>query len=382
MNLSHKIVIAGAGGIGRAVGLIMAEGSETPPQLFIGDRHLPMAEEAARWIKGGSTHEVRIEPFRLPETGINDTTLRVLKGADVLLDCLPGSEAPRMAGLAYQYDLHYANLTEHVEETVAITKIAEGASRGFLLQTGLAPGFVNVLAHGLFQQFCDAYEVNSADRITMRTGALTRHAAAPHYYGFTWSPVGVATEYLKETICIREGERTAVPPLSEREHLLIEGRAFEADLTSGGAADLPTALAGKVRQLDYKSLRYPGHYDWVAGQLESLLPGEDPVATLERHMRLHIPHVEDDLVVIYAAVEGADARGMRRRKEKAFFIEPRKVGRHWLRAIQTTTAAALAESARLLLTGAHQGVVMQSRLDPDTFLNGRFIKAVYGEWSG
>jgi hypothetical protein len=51
------------------------------------------------------------------------------------------------------------------------------------------------------------------------------------------SPVGVATEYLKDTIVLRL-RKTTVPSLSERATIIIDGRTYE-DLTSGGAADLP-----------------------------------------------------------------------------------------------------------------------------------------------
>ncbi|MDI1305570.1 MAG: saccharopine dehydrogenase, partial [bacterium] len=89
---------------------------------------------------------------------------------------------------------------------------------------------------------------------------MIKHAVAPHYYGFTWSPVGVATEYLEDTIVIRNSIKTTLPSLSERKTVIIDGITYEEDLTSGGAADLPDALSGKVGSLDYKTLRYPGHY--------------------------------------------------------------------------------------------------------------------------
>ena len=54
-----------------------------------------------------------------------------------------------------------------------------------------------------------------------------------------------------------------MPALSGRERIIIDGDEFEDNFTSGGAADLPDAYSGRVRDLDYKTLRYPGHYQWV-----------------------------------------------------------------------------------------------------------------------
>ncbi|HVT18022.1 MAG TPA: hypothetical protein VHQ90_17830 [Thermoanaerobaculia bacterium] len=96
-------------------------------------------------------------------------------------------------------------------------------------------------------------------------------------------------------------------------------------------------------------------------------------------MKETVPFVEDDVVIIYAAVEGPAADGSLRRLEEARLIRPCRVGARRLKAIQATTAAALAESARLLLMGAHRGVCLQSQIDPATFLRGPFIGAVYGQ---
>lgn len=382
MATSQNILIAGAGGIGQALAFILAEFSETPPVLWIGNRTLEKAQSLARQLTLSTTSHVRAIPFHLTLDAGNESMEQALREADVLLDCLPGSEAPRLARLAREYRLHYANLTEHVQETEEIVAIARDAPTGFLLQTGLAPGFVNVLANGLFQHFCRRHGVDHAQSLIMRVGALTRHALPPHYYGFTWSPAGVATEYVHPAWCVRDARKAGLPALSERETILINGITYEADLTSGGAADLPDALAGRVKRLDYKTLRYPGHYDWVAGVLRDAPAGADPGRYLQEQMEASIPHVEDDEVLIYAAVEGSDRNGIGQRTERAYHLHPQRIGRHLLRAIQTTTAAPLAQAAEWLLTGRHKGPVFQSQIDPVEFLNGRFVTAVYGRWNG
>ena len=257
--------------------------------------------------------------------------------------------------------------------------MAKDAKTGFILQTGLAPGYIDLLANGLFQQFCKDFEVDKVDKLEFKVGALTNHAVAPHYYGFTWSPVGVATEYLEETIVLRDFKKTTLPSLSERTTIIIDGIAYEEDLTSGGAADLPDALLGKVRSLDYKTLRHPGHYAWIQEQVANLEPTTDAIKSLQEKMEAIIPHIEEDKIILYAAVEGKDTTGILRRREIAKCIRPQKVGKHQLRAIQTTTAAPLAQAAQLLLETPLSGVVLQSQIDPIPFLNGNYIAPVYGK---
>src|SRR5690606_4666953 len=293
--------------------------------------------------------------------------------SDVVLDCLPGSLAPALARRALEAGCHYVNLTEYVAETEAVTRMAEGARTGFLLQTGLAPGFVNVLAMKLYDQFTREHGTDVSS-IAMKVGALAKGVAPPYHYAFTWSEVGVATEYLKDAVVVRDGEKATVPALSERGRIEIDGVVYEDDLTSGGAADLPDHFAGRVDRLDYKTLRHPGHYAWVDARIAEV--GRD-VDALERAMRAAIPRAEDDFVVVYAAVQGRDADGAEREISRSYVIEPVECGGRRLRAIQATTASALVEAAKYLLTDAHAGVVLQTQIDPDAFMSGTFVGRVY-----
>lgn len=379
MKKHHTIIIAGAGGIAEAVGLLLMEWSEVPPTLFIGDRTYSKAKQVALWIQEGTTKSGSIQDFHLAENGLTDEMKTILRQGDIILDCLPGSQAPRIAQFAKDYNLHYANLTEYVAETEAIIALAKDAKTGFILQTGLAPGYIDLLANGLFQQFCKDFEVDAADKLEFKVGALTNHAVAPHYYGFTWSPVGVATEYIKDTIVLRDFKKTNLPSLSERATIIIDGITYEEDLTSGGAADLPDALSGKVRSLDYKTLRHSGHFAWIKEQMDTLENTSEAIKSLQEKMEAIIPHVEDDQIILYVAVEGNDATGTLRRREIAKRILPKIVGKRKLRAIQTTTAAPLVQAAQLLLESSLSGVILQSQIDPIPFLNGNYIISVYGE---
>ena len=153
-----RVIIAGAGGIGRAVGLLLRELGDFKVDIALGDKYEKVAKEACAWIQGDSKAEGKVSYFVMPDTDDASGFKEYFSGADIVLDCLPGNLAPRIAKLAKNYRLHYANLTEYVKETSEVIKIAENAERGFILQSGLAPGFINVLANGLFQQFCREFQ--------------------------------------------------------------------------------------------------------------------------------------------------------------------------------------------------------------------------------
>ncbi|MDQ3063980.1 MAG: saccharopine dehydrogenase, partial [Acidobacteriota bacterium] len=132
--------------------------------------------------------------------------------------------------------------------------------------------------------------------------------------------------------------------------------------------------------------RHVGHYGWVESVIERIAAEENilnkyeheelPAKLLVEFLR-EVPAVEDDFVLVHASVNGFDLRGTRQMIEKAFFVEPLEINGKTLRAIQTTTAAPLIESAMMLLLGDYKGVILQSQINPQKFLQGNFVSRIY-----
>ena len=375
--MKPSIFIAGAGGIGRAAALMILESSHLDVRVILGDADEKTLNEAKTWIDEGTIAQKDLDAIVMPRDGANEELNSCFDNCDVLLDCLPGSLAPRMARYCLDHKMHYANLTEYVAETNEILEMAKGASTGFIQQTGLAPGYIDVLGVDMINRFRERHGNGQIKNLRLRVGALSQNARSPHYYAFTWSPIGVATEYVKESIVVSNGEIKSIPSLSEREQLILNGNHYEADYTSGGIADLPEVYGKEIENINYKTLRFPGHYDWVLKNIN----GDDQAAIdeLESFMLSNIPTVENDVVLVYAEIEGLDESGRLQGINQTITVKPMRVGDHVLRAIQTTTAAPLIACARILLMGNHKGVVTQSMLDPKEFLNGPIVQSVYGK---
>lgn len=379
---TYNIIIAGAGGIGQAAGLILTVNKEMDCKIFIGDINAEALEQSKRFIEEGSNKKDSVKTFLMSKDGTIDSEFQqILENGDIILDCLPGKLAPRMAELCVKYNLHYANLTEYVAETNEIMEIAKNAKTGFVLQTGVAPGFVNILGNYLYQDFQEKFGVDTLDLMEMKVGAISQNASAPHFYAFTWSPIGVATEYVKNAIIVKNHEVVSVPSLSDRQEIILDGKRYEDNFTSGGAADFPQAYKHKIKELHYKTIRFVGHYDWVQTQIDEIGKGSENLSNiLEDRMLKQIPSVENDHIIIYCRVVGNDKNGRLRGINKVVNIYPKLIGNKMLRAIQSTTAAPLCECARMLLKGEiKNGVNLQSQIDPKKFLNGPFVKMIYGD---
>ena len=103
MKKQANIIIAGAGGIAEAVGLLLMEWSEVTPSLFIGNRTMANAQKVAEWIKCGTTKSGSIEAFQLSIDEPTEEMCAIFKQGDIILDCLPGSLAPKMAQFAKDF---------------------------------------------------------------------------------------------------------------------------------------------------------------------------------------------------------------------------------------------------------------------------------------
>ncbi len=185
--------------------------------------------------------------------------------------------------------------------------------------------------------------------IELRVGALPRYPNGQLSYSFTWSPKGVLNEYLQDAEAIHNGKQKMVPSLQGFEHMNIEGQEYEAFTTSGGLGTMSTTFAGKVDTLNYKTIRYPGHGKLMRFLLYELILKND-LPQLEQLLTNAKPPVEEDLVHVYAVVEGKIAGKMKREEFFKTYL-PKEIAGHKWRAISWTTAASLAAVVELVAQG-------------------------------
>ncbi|NQV54472.1 MAG: saccharopine dehydrogenase NADP-binding domain-containing protein [Rhodospirillales bacterium] len=101
-------------------------------------------------------------------------------------------------------------------------------------------------------------------------GALPKYPTNALKYNLTWSTDRPINEYLNSCETIINGEYRQTTALEGREHFSLAGAKYEDFNTSGGRGALHETLAGKVRNLNYRAVRYPGHLDVIRLLLDDL----------------------------------------------------------------------------------------------------------------
>jgi saccharopine dehydrogenase-like NADP-dependent oxidoreductase len=266
--------------------------------------------------------------------------------------------------------VHYLDLTEDVASTQRIRALAEGASSAFIPQCGLAPGFISIVAADLAARF------DRLDSVRMRVGALPAYPSNALNYNLTWSTEGVINEYIEPCEAIVDGRRVTVPALEEREEFALDGVLYEAFNTSGGLGTLCETLQGKVRTLNYRTIRYPGHAAIMKALLHDLRLA-DRRDVLKDILENAVPTTTQDVVIIFVTVAGW-REGRLVQETYARKVYSAVVAGEVRSAIQITTASSLAAMLDLLAHGElpQQGFVKQEQVPLAAFLGNRF-GAVY-----
>lgn len=307
-------------------------------------------------------------PFSV-ETGdvSNDATMReFLKDKQAVVSCLPYFLNINLAKIASEMGVHYFDLTEDVPTLNEIKKMAENSNSVMAPQCGLAPGFIGILGAGLYSQFSEIRSVK------LRVGALPLHPMGQFGYSFTWSAEGVINEYLNDAEVIHNGQRKMVSSLDDVESININGRQYEAFSTSGGLGTMCQTLDGKVDTLNYKTMRYPGHRDAMKLFLYDLQMKNDRKQAKEI-LNNALPLVDDDIVLVYAAVEGKIDGQLRRKEFSESYRNVEIDGKDW-RAISWTTACSISAVVDMVSEGKlkSKGFIKQEEIDFEMFINSHF----------
>ncbi len=279
--------------------------------------------------------ETTAVPVRVADLASDDGVRVATQGFDAVLSCLPYRLNRRVAAAAHARGIHYFDLTEDVPTTRDIIELGR-TSRGVMApQCGLAPGFVGIVGAAQVAAF------DECRSLRLRVGALPQHPTGLMGYAFNWSPEGVVNEYLNDCEVIEGGVRKMVSSMEWHETLYVDGVMLEAFTTSGGLGTICETFHGKVANVDYKTMRYPGHMRLMNFFFHELLMRERRELAGEILTNAK-PPVNDDVVYIHVSSEGRRDGRLQRREFVRAYRPIELVGRMQTAIAWTTSASAVA----------------------------------------
>jgi saccharopine dehydrogenase-like NADP-dependent oxidoreductase len=353
----HRVFVLGAGKIGRMIARFLMDSGDY--DVLVGDVSEPALTRIAK-LTGADTRII---------DATNPADLKTaLQERDTVLSALSYHHNPTVARAALEAGASYFDLTEDVATSDAVAAIAKKAADGqiFMPQCGLAPGFISIVANDLIGWF------ERIETVKMRVGALPQFPTGELKYNLTWSTDGLINEYCNPCEAIHAGKRIDLLPLEGLEQFSLDGVRYEAFNTSGGLGTLCDTLEGKVRELNYKTVRYVGHRDQMKLLVDELRLGEHRDQFKEILERA-VPITFQDVVVTFCTVTGW-RKGMLVQKSDARKIYHQQIGDEMWSAIQITTAAGICAVLDLHVAGRlpRRGLVTQEQVTIEEFLDNRF----------
>ena len=246
-----RMLVLGAGLQGCACAFDLLQCKEVE-RVTLADIH---PREIAPFLKKAASRRLKLVPLDATRPA---ALARVLRGHDAAMCALPYYFNLAASRAAVAAGLHFCDLGGNTE-IVQKQKKLDGAARrkgvSVVPDCGLAPGMVNILAAEGIRR------VGEADSVRIYVGGLPQYPEPPLNYQIVYSLEGALDYYTTPSWVLRDGTPTQVDALSEVESVEFPAPVgtLEAFHTGGGISILPWTHAGKVRVMEYKTLRYPGH---------------------------------------------------------------------------------------------------------------------------
>jgi lysine 6-dehydrogenase len=249
-----RILVLGAGLMGRAVAFDLSRNPKIE-RILIADADARQLKDAEALIK--SPNDLRLHYKKVDVTD-EESISKLMKDCDTVVSAVTYKYNFKLAKLAVQNGCNFCDLGGNntiVDEELTLHDRAKRKNVTVIPDCGLAPGMVSVLvAHGM-------EKLDAAEDIEIRVGGLPVEPRPPMDYKLVFSVHGLINEYVEPCVKIRNGEIVIADPMVDVEELEFPepfGK-LEAFNTSGGTSTLPKSLLGRVKNMDYKTIRYPGH---------------------------------------------------------------------------------------------------------------------------
>jgi len=246
-----KILVIGAGRM--AYGVVYDFLTQLP------DAEIHITDISGKALKGIQRH------FKNRQLVVHqikaDDKIRIpalMKKVDGVLSAVPYDYNLQLTRWAIEHKCHFVDLGGNntvVDRQFKLNTKAEKARVGIIPDCGLAPGMASVLT----AQVCDQFD--SVETVAIRVGGLPLQPQNPLRYMLVFSVHGLINEYIEPAVIIQDGKITTVASMSDIEELEFPAPfgKLEAFYTSGGTSTLPFSYLGKIQNLNYKTIRYPGH---------------------------------------------------------------------------------------------------------------------------
>ncbi|MCK4279830.1 MAG: saccharopine dehydrogenase NADP-binding domain-containing protein, partial [Candidatus Thorarchaeota archaeon] len=367
--LDLKALVLGSGLMGRGAAFDLAR-NDAVKEVIVADRDLKRAESLAK----------EMGPKVVAET-VDAADRNQLKALFAKVDTVTSEVSYKLnllhTEVAIATGTHMCDLGGNlkvVEKQLKLHDKAKAAGVTVIPDCGLAPGLANVLARAGIDY------LTRPESVKIRVGGLQQEPRPPLNYSLIFAVEGLINEYIEPCMVLRDGKIAFEEPLIGFEQVEFPEPygILEAFNTSGGSSTLPLTYEGKVANLDYKTLRYPGHGHkmWCLMKLGLMDSKEQdfggvkvaPRAVLEKLLEQNLPPTGSDVTLLRVTVEGWKGTESRKIEYEIVDLFDDKTG---LTSMMRTTSFTASTAATMMADGtiSERGVLPPEKaIPPEPFI--------------
>jgi len=365
-----KILVLGAGRMGHGAVFDLVRNSPAVDGVTVADADLSKAQAVAAQFPDKQVDAVAFD------AADEVAAVELMGGHGAVISCVNYWYNVSLSRAAIAAGANFCDLGGNntiVDQQLALDAEARNASVNIIPDCGLAPGMVSILAELAVSR------LDSAESVRIRVGGLPQKPEPPLNYQLVFSVEGLINEYIEPARVIRDGRIVEVESMTELEELAFDGfPSLEAFQTSGGTSTLPDTFLGKLRELDYKTIRYAGHCEKFKTMIDLGLCSSEEVTVGDANviprkvfgklLEMNLPADGPDYVLV--RVEAAGVKDGTPRTVRFEIVDSLDVENN-ISAMMRTTAFPASIIAQMMADGRvrSRGAVPQEKaIDPETFL--------------
>jgi lysine 6-dehydrogenase len=364
-----KALVLGSGQMGRGAAYDFAQ-NEKVDQVVVADIDKKLADILAKEM-GPKVVSEKVDATNKGEL------ISLFSRVDTVASCVSYKVNLLHTEAAIETGTHMCDLGGNfrvVKSQLDLHDRAKDAGVTVIPDCGLAPGMTNVIARAGIDY------LTKTEKVSIRVGGLQQEPRPPLNYSLIFAVEGLINEYVEPCMVLREGKIAWEDPLIGFEQVEFPDPIgmLEAFNTSGGTSTLPLTYEGKIDNLDYKTLRYPGHGHkmWTLMKL-GLMDSEEqefdgvqiaPRVVLERLLERTLPPSGKDVTVVRVLVEGWKGTESRKIEYELIDYPDDSVA---LTSMMRTTSFTASVAAVMAADGTitNHGVLPPERcIPPETFI--------------
>ncbi|MBN1825391.1 MAG: saccharopine dehydrogenase NADP-binding domain-containing protein [Candidatus Eisenbacteria bacterium] len=251
----QKILVIGAGMVGRAMAVDLCRAFDTT-LADIDEERLALIREH---------HPIRVVALNAAD---QEAVRRAAAGQDLVIGAVPGFLGFETVRAVIEAGRNIVDISFFDEDAFALDEMAKEKGVTAVVDCGVAPGMSNViLGHHAARMEVEDFECV--------VGGLPVKRTWPYQYKAPFSPIDVFEEYIRPARLVENGRVVTRPVLSGAEYVDIDPvGTLEASNTDGLRTLLRTMKVPNMRE---KTLRYPGHFEYIRLLLESGFFDKEPI---------------------------------------------------------------------------------------------------------